>query len=189
MRLDKLKEKYGDRVEIEWKAFMLRTGPREWEHEDFVNYTHSWERPKEFEPELDFTIWASDEPQPRSSIEAHVAFKVLEELSPEHAKAFHDRIMHAYFAENRDISNADTLTSLAVDVGVDADAFNEAMGRRGEAMTELVFAEHQSAVEQNVTGIPTVLFEHEFPVGGAQSLETYEDIVEKIEKHLESQPG
>lgn len=186
MRLDRLKEKYGDRVEIEWKAFMLRTGPRDWERQDFLDYTQSWMRPKEMEPELDFTVWATDDPQPRSSIEAHVAFKVLEELAPEKGKAFHDRLMRAYFVENRDISNAELLTGFAVDVGVDEDTFNGAMAARCEAMAELVFAEHESARTHNVTGIPTVVFEDRYPVSGAQPLETYEDMVEQIERQLES---
>ena len=189
MRLDKLKERFGDRIEIEWKAFLLRTGPRDWQHEDFVQYTQSWMRPKELEPGLDFTIWASDEPQPHSSIEAHVAFKVLEELAPDKAKAYHDRIMAAYFAENRDISNADTLTELAVDVGVDADAFQEAIAARSEDMTKLVFEEYESARAHNVSGIPTVIFEQQYVVGGAQPFETYEEIVEQIEKYLETTAG
>ncbi len=186
MRLDRLKEKYGDRVDIEWKAFLLRTGPRDWQRADFLHYTRSWMRPKEAEPELDFTIWATDDPQPHSSIEAQVAFKVLEELAPENAKAYHDRIMKAYFVENRDISNADILTGLAVDVGVDAAAFQAAIETRSEVMVERVFEEYNSAISQNVTGIPTVVFEDQFPVVGAQPLETYEDIVEQIEKQLES---
>ena len=187
MRLDRLKERFGDRIEIEWKAFFLRTGPRDWERQDFLNYTQSWLRPKEMEPELDFTVWATEDPQPHSSVEAHVAFRVLEELAPENAKAYHDRIMKAYFADNRDISNSDILTQLAVEVGVDADAFRQAMATRGEAMTELVYAEYESATSQNITSIPTVVFEHQFPVPGAQPLSTYEDIVEKIEQQLASQ--
>ena len=186
MRLDKLKEHFGDRVEIEWKAFFLRTGPRDWERQDFLNYTQSWLRPKEMEPGLDFNVWATDDPQPHSSVEAHVAFKVLEELAPDNAKAYHDRILKAYFTDNRDISNADILTQLAVEVGVDADAFQQAMATRGDAMTELAYEEYKSASSQGITSIPTVVFEHEFQVPGAQPLSTYEEIVEKIEEHLAS---
>ena len=182
MRLDKLKEHFGDRIEIEWKAFFLRTEPRDWERQDFLNYTHSWMRPKEAEPSLDFTIWATEDPQPHSSVEAHVAFKVLEELAPDKAKAFHDRIMKAYFADNRDISDTDILAELANDVGVDPNAFREALADRGEAMTELVYDEYNSAIAQNVTGIPTVLFEDQYPVVGAQRYETYENIVTKLEE-------
>ena len=70
------------------------------------------------EPELDFTVWATDDPQPHSSVEAHVAFKVLEELAPDNAKAYHDLILKAYFADNRDISDPSILTQLAVEAGV-----------------------------------------------------------------------
>ena len=186
MRLDKLKEHFGDRVEFEWKSFFLRTGPRDWERQDFLNYTQSWLRPKEMEPGLDFNVWATDDPQPHSSVEAHVAFKVLEELAPDNAKAYHDRILKAYFTDNRDISNADILTQLAVEVGVDADAFQQAMATRGDAMTELAYEEYKSASSQGITSIPTVVFEHEFQVPGAQPQSTYEEIVEKIEEHLAS---
>ena len=189
MRLDKLKERFGDRVEIEWKAFFLRTGPRDWERQDFLNYTHSWMRPKEMEPELDFTIWATEDPQPHSSVEAHVAFKVLEELAPDSAKAYHDLIMKAYFADNRDISDTDILTGLAVEAGVDAEAFRQALAVRGDAMSELAYEEYNSATSQNITSIPTVVFEHQVHVPGAQPLSTYEDIVEQIEQQLASQGG
>ena len=184
MRLDRLKEQFGDRVEITRKAFLLRTGPREWAREDFINYTQGWMRPKEFEPQLEYTPWVTDDPQPHSSIEAQVAYKVLEELAPDKAKAYHDRITAAYFRDNRDISNPGILTELAVEVGVDAVAYNEAIATRAEAMQELVFEEYKSAQALNITGIPTVVFENQFLVNGAQSLETYVDIVEQIEQQL-----
>ena len=187
MRLDRLKEHFGDRVEIEWKSFFLRTGPRDWERQDFLNYTQSWMRPKEMEPELDFTIWATDDPQPHSSVEAHVAFKVLEELAPDSAKAYHDLILKAYFADNRDISDPGILTELAVEAGVDAEAFGKAMQDRAEAMTKLAYEEYNSATSQNIASIPTVVFENQFQVPGAQPLSTYEDIVRQIEEQLASQ--
>ena len=187
MRLDRLKEHFGDRVEIEWKSFFLRTGPRDWERQDFLNYTQSWMRPKEMEPELDFTVWATEDPQPHSSVEAHIAFKVLEELAPDNAKAYHDLIMKAYFADNRDISDPDILTQLAVKAGVDEDAFREAMVTRGDSRAELAYEEYNSATAQNITSIPTVVFEHEVQVAGAQPLSTYKEIVEQIEKQLASQ--
>lgn len=186
MRLDKLKEHFGDRIEIEWKAFLLRTGPRDWEHEDFVNYTNSWVHPREAEPELEFTKWASNDPQPHSSIEAQVAFKVVKEFAPDLAKAYHDRILRAYFVENRDISNAALLSELAVEVGVDADAYHEAIVSRSEAMTALVFEEYNSATAQGIHSIPTVVFEDQYPVPGAQPFETYESIVLQIEELLAS---
>ena len=112
---------------------------------------------------------------------------MLEELAPDNAKAYHDSIMKAYFSDNRDISNPDILTQLAVDVGVDADAFTQAMATRGEAMTELAYEEYKSATSQDIHSIPTVVFEHQFPVAGAQPLSTYENVVEQIEAQLAAQ--
>ena len=51
-------------------------------------------------------------------------------------------------------------------------------------MQELVFEEYNSARALNITGIPTVVFENQYLVNGAQSLETYVDIVEQIEQQL-----
>ena len=49
------------------------------------------------------------------------------------------------------------------------------------------YEEYNSATSQNITSIPTVVFEHQFQVPGAQPLSTYEDIVQQIEEQLASQ--
>ena len=76
------------------------------------------------------------------------------------------------------------LVELAIDVGVDADALEAAGRDRRDELTQIVIDEHNDAISHNVTGIPTVLFEGQFPVPGAQPLTTYIDIVERIENHL-----
>lgn len=186
MRLDKLQEEMGDRIEVEWRAFLLRAEPKTGEHAAFVEYTNSWLRPAEMEPEATFTVWASDEGQPASSIPAQVAFKTVEAIAPELAKPFHDRLLRAYFTENRNIAESNVLMELAIEVGVDGVALAEAGTTRREEFTQMVIDEHNSAMSNNVTGIPTVLFENQFPVPGAQPLETYVDIVQRIEKALSS---
>lgn len=174
----------GDRITVEWKSFLLRAEPKTDDHDAFVEYTTSWLRPAEMEAEAHFTVWASAESQPDSSIPAQVAFKTVEAIAPELAKPFHDRLMTAYFTENRNISNSDVLMELAGDVGVDTAALEEAGRSRRDEFTQLVIDEHNSAMSHNVTGIPTVLFENQFPVPGAQPLAAYVDIVERIEAHF-----
>ena len=184
MRLDRLQEHFGDRINVDWKAFLLRVEPKTVDRERFVEYTRSWLRPAETEPDARFTVWASDEDQPASSIPAHVAFKTVEAIAPEQSKAYHDRLLRGYFTENRNIGNSDVLIELAVEVGVDPDALEQAGRERRQELTQLVIDEHNDALTNNVTGIPTVLFEGQFPVPGAQPLTTYIDIVERIESHL-----
>ena len=184
MRLDRLKEQMGDRITVEWKAFLLRVEPKTSDRQKFIEYTNSWIRPGEVEPETNFTVWSSDEDQPDSSVPAHVAFKTVEAIAPNLAKAYHDRLLRGYFTENRNIANSDVLMELAGDVGVDQDALAEAGIARREELTQLVIDEHNGAMSNNVTGIPTVLFEKQFPLPGAQPLETYVGLVERIEAHL-----
>ena len=56
-----------------WKAFLLRTEAKGTDQEKFVTYTESWRRPAATEPGAVFNVWATDEPQPSSSVPAHVA--------------------------------------------------------------------------------------------------------------------
>ena len=173
----------GDRVRVDWKAFLLRVEPKTEDRDRFIEYTKSWLRPAELEPEAKFTVWSSDEGQPNSSIPAQVAFKTVEVIAPDLAKPYHDRLLSGYFTENRNIADSDVLIELATDVGVDRDELVEAgESRRGE-LTQQVIDEHNGAMSNNVTGIPTVVFENGFPVPGAQPLETYVGLIERIEAH------
>lgn len=176
-------------MRIEWKAFLLRVEPKVGDREKFVEYTKSWLRPAEVEPRANFRVWSSAEPQPSSSLPAQVAFKVLADGWPEYADAYHHRLLEAYFSENRDISNGDVLAELGAQVGVDHDDLRSAAIERSEAMTAIVIAEHNSAIENGVTAVPTTMFDHVFPVPGAQTVETYEQVVEAIlERRVQAEP-
>ncbi len=185
MRLDKLKAQMTSRVSITWKSFLLRAEPKTGDRDAFLEYTKSWLRPAEVEPDVTFTVWASDEDQPSSSVPAHVAYKTVEAIAPELAKPFHDRLMRGYFTDNQNIADSNVLMALAADVGVDPDALAAAGVERRNEFTNAVIEEHNSAISNNVTGIPTVVFENQFPVPGAQPLEAYVRLVERIERRLD----
>jgi predicted DsbA family dithiol-disulfide isomerase len=181
VRLEELQERLGDRISIEWKSFLLRAEPKTGDRDKFVEYTKSWLNPAEQEPGADFRVWATDAPQPTSSIPAQVAYRILEKEWPELAGAFHDRLLRAYFSENRDISDGNELLALAVGVGADADRFHAASLEFGDETARAVIDEHNSAITNGVTAVPTVVFQDTFPIPGAQPVDTYERIVEKIE--------
>jgi len=177
------REPLGDAIDVEWKSFLLRVEPKTGDRERFVEYTRSWLRPAELEPAARFRVWASDDPQPSSSVPAQVAHKVLAARWPERAMDYHRRLLEAYFWENRDISDGEILVELAEQIGVDPVEFREAAAELTEEMTARVIEEHNSAVEHEVTAVPTVVFAGVFPIPGAQPVETYERIVEKIAEH------
>lgn len=77
-------------------------------------------------------------------------------LAPSRALAMLDRIHRAFYAENRDVTDADVLVALGAEVlGVDEAAFRESFGdEETEAET---LADFRFARELGVRGFPTLL--------------------------------
>ena len=145
-----------------------------------MKYTESWLRPAEAEPGADFRVWSTDELQPTSSIPAHVAAKSLALIAPEAADEFHHRLLTAYFTENRTISDWAVLADLARDIGVDRDEFLSFTAERERALSELVIDEHNDAIAQGITAVPTMVFDEVLPVPGAQEVETVSRWIERL---------
>ena len=181
MRLHQLEERVGDRISIEWKSFLLRAEPKTGDREKILEYTKSWLNPAAQEPDAEFQVWASDASQPTSSIPAQVAWRIVQDMQPDLAEAYHWRLLRAYFSENRNISDGEELVALAVEVGVDEDRFRQAAAEQGDSWAQAVIDEHNSAIQNGVTAVPTVVFADVFPIPGAQPVETYERILEKLE--------
>ena len=166
----------------------MRVEPKTGDRDRFVEYTKSWLRPAALEPQARFQVWASDAPQPSSSIPAQVAAKVMADSFPESSMDYHHRLLEAYFAENRNIADSDELVALAEEVGVDGDGFRAAAVERSAVMTQRVIDEHNAAIEHGVTAVPTVIIGDGFPVPGAQEVETYERLVERIVENRTTPP-
>ncbi len=182
MRLDKLVEQVGDRITIEWKSFLLRVEPKTGDREKFIEYTKSWLNPGEQEPDASFTVWASNEGQPPSSVPAQVAHKAVRAFAPDRADDYHHRLLTAYFSENRNIGESDVLLDLAEEIGIDREGLATIASDNHDAFSKMVIDEHNNAIQSNVTAVPTVVFEHAFAVPGAQPIETYERLIERIEE-------
>lgn len=183
MRIDQIEERFGDQVAVEWKAFLLRpepTGGDPEKHAKFVEYTKSWMRPAEAEPSLTFSVWATDNPQPSGSIPAHVAAKAMAEHAPEATAAYHRRILDAYFAENRTISEPEVLAELAAEVGVDPAGFLAHVAERQIPLAQAAIDDHNDAIQNGITAAPTVVLDGVLPVPGAQDFEAYERWIERL---------
>ena len=137
-------------------------------------------RPAEAEPSLTFSVWATDNPQPSGSIPAHVAAKAMAEFAPEAESAYHRRIMDAYFAENRTISDPQVLAALAGEVGVDSEAFLAHVAERQIPLAQASIDEHNEAIEAGITAAPTVVLGDVLPVPGAQDFASYDVWISKL---------
>ena len=132
------------------------------------------------EPAATFRVWATDEAQPTSSVPAHVAAKSLALLAPDAADAFHRRLLQAYFAENRTISDWAVLGELAADVGLDRDEFLAHTAERERVLVDEVLEEHNAAVREGITAVPTMVFDEVLPVQGAQEVDTLARWIERL---------
>jgi len=170
----------GDAISIETRSFLLRPKTSERERERFVQYTQSWLRPAAMEPGAKFSVWSSDAPAPSGSIPAHVAAKAMAAWSADLSKAFDRAMLAAYFADSRDISDRDVLADIAEECGADRAAFAGYVESNEKVLTQHVLDDHDEAVEQGITAVPTVVIDGVLPVQGAQEVDLYEHWIGRI---------
>jgi len=84
----------------------------------------------------------------------------------------------AYFQDRRDVSDVDVLCDIAEAQGmyraVALAWINDA------ALTTSVRAEMAHWTDQNITGVPAIIFDQKYMVPGAQSAETFADVINKV---------
>jgi predicted DsbA family dithiol-disulfide isomerase len=176
VRLRRLEEEYGDRIELEWRSFLLR--PERRTHADpaaalekFRTYTKSWLRPAAEPDGGDFRVWQSDEGPPSHSVPAHLVSKAAARLGREAFDKVHERLMRAYFTENRDISRMETLLELWREVGLPEERFEVA---EEPALLDEVIRDHREALESGATGVPAIrLADNPAVIVGAHPIELY----------------
>jgi predicted DsbA family dithiol-disulfide isomerase len=178
VRLRRLQEEFGERLALVWQSFLLRPYPdRSRTLEQFRAYTRSWERPAAEPDAPTFRVWESDAGPPSHSMPPHLVAKAAASLGPDAFERMHARLLAAYFAENRDVTDADTLVQLWTEVGLPAAEFVRAAD---QALVEAVVREHNEAVSLGVTGVPAVrMVDNDVPMLGALPYESYRRWVER----------
>ncbi len=180
VRLRRLEREYAGRVELEWRSYLLRPhpdsgGPRSLGR--FRAYTRSWLRPAAEAESGAFQPWQGEEGPPSHSVPPHVVAKAAARLGPDAFARIHERLLHAYFRENRDITRRDTLRALWTESDLPADAFETSAD---PALVEQTLDEHCAAQEIGVTGVPAVQLAGEEPViVGAHPSELYRRWIER----------
>lgn len=179
MRLERLAAEFGDELEIEWKAYLLRPEPKPRTLEQFVTYTRHWSRPAEQEPAAQFGTWGDATP-PSHSVPAAVAGKVAESFGKESFDRFKMAALQAYFRDCRTISDHQVLLDVARSAGIDAGEFVARWAGDIERFAEAVITDHNEALEAGVTGVPAVLVNTEYLLTGALALDDYRKVVRHL---------
>jgi len=181
VRVDELQRRMGDAIAVRWKSFLLRTEPKTTSLEKFTAYTESWKRPADLEPEAKFTTpWASGATPPSSSFPAQMAWKASAHFGDEAQQRYHHALLDAYFVQNRDISSGPELAQIAHECDIDQAAFVEVFTEQHDSLRDAVAAEHNDAIGRGITGVPSVVVNENFPIQGAQDVETYERWITRI---------
>ncbi len=172
MRLHHIQQEFGERVRIEWRSFLLRPRPDPSRTlEKFRTYTRSWMRPAADPDGGTFRVWATNAGPPSHSIPPHLAAKAAATLGEDAFQRMHERLLHAYFAENRDITDTGTLQALWQEAGLPEEAF---VHTSDPALLRATLAEHNEALDHGVSGVPAArVHGREGLVIGAQPLDVY----------------
>ena len=110
---------------------------------------------------------------------SHAALNAVE-YAREHGKGseMHARVMHAFWAEDRDIADPDVLAAEAEQVGLDPDGVREAA--RTLPYEGLISASTQAVQEMGAGGVPAFVVDDKLLIPGAQPHSLFEKVMAKL---------
>jgi predicted DsbA family dithiol-disulfide isomerase len=170
---------HGEQVRVSWRSFELDPeAPHEREGDRAERLAEKYgmtvEQAREAEQRL--TAVAAEEAldfrfdiaRSGSTFDAHR----IVHLAGEHGleDAMKERLLHGYFTEGELMADRDTLTRLAVEVGLDEREVADTLA--GDRFAAQVREDERTARELGIAAVPTFVVERKLGVSGAQSPET-----------------
>ena len=89
-----------------------------------------------------------------------------------------ERLMDAYFTDGKNIGDIDVLADCAESAGIDRTEAHTFLS--GDELVDEVRSEIAEAAEYGVTAVPTFIINGQWSVPGAQDVEMFERIIERI---------
>jgi predicted DsbA family dithiol-disulfide isomerase len=115
----------------------------------------------------------------RRLVNTFAAHKLLTKTGEEHGWEKQTELklalFSAYFQKGRDVSNEAVLLEIAREIGLDAKDW-----LTDEALSGTVRAEERYWINENITGVPAIIFDGKYMVPGAQSAETFAQVIGKL---------
>ena len=94
---------------------------------------------------------------------------------------YHRALFNAYFGAGRDIGDVSVLSELAVEVGIEAHAIEDALA--SGSYTALVNEATEESRSSGITGTPTFVFddgERQLPIVGAQDYAVFQNVAQRM---------
>ncbi|MBY7142227.1 DsbA family oxidoreductase [Virgibacillus sp. NKC19-3] len=101
-------------------------------------------------------------------------------------KEMTERLLHAYFTESKLISDHETLTALAEEVGLNGDEVTALLEVNNYA--NHVRGDEEQAREIGVQGVPFFVFNEKYAVSGAQPAEVFTEVLEQVWEEEREKP-
>ena len=114
--------------------------------------------------------------QPTNTFEAHRLAKYA--TANGKGMAMNERLFKAYFTDSENISDKDTLKNLAEEVGLDQTEVMNVLDSND--YISMVKKDENQAKQIGVTGVPFFVFNEKYAVSGAQSVQTFIDVLEQV---------
>lgn len=183
-RLDRLRKELGDAVELreDWKPFEIHPEvPPEGIPVSALGYPSAqWEMMMQNlrRAAAEEGLEVGNRPKVSNTHRALAAGAYVQAEEPEHFDAFHRALFRAYFAEGRDLGDAEVVRELARETGVDAARMDEALDE-GRYEAELR-ATTDAARQRGITGTPTFVFGDRYAAVGAQPAAELRRVVDRV---------
>jgi predicted DsbA family dithiol-disulfide isomerase len=87
-------------------------------------------------------------------------------------------LFDAYFRECLDVSDEAVLLDIVDQLGLDRKGAATCLN--SDAMSQAARAEQSHWRDQNITGVPAIIFDQKFMVPGAQSADVFADVIRKV---------
>lgn len=191
MRLEQLQAEFGDAITVVWRSFLLRpeAKPGGRPMDRFTEYTTNWARPADLEPGARFRVpWSGEHEPPSHSVPSAIGGKVAQLFGADVGAAFRMRLFEAYFGEHRTISRRSVLREVAIEAGIDGDAYDTAWNTYEDDLVRRVLEDHTTAVQSEVTGVPAVVIDRTYLLPGALDLEQYRKSLHYVLSRRETTP-
>lgn len=93
-----------------------------------------------------------------------------------------EALFKAYFIESKNIDDEESLVETAVSAGLAAEEVRDIL--KTEAYAYAVKQDEMQARNIGVTGVPFFVFNNKYAVSGAQPVETFLDVLQKVEQEV-----
>lgn len=182
--LEKLE--YKDQIEVIWKSYQLDASIPEIVNDTYAGYLSKKRNVSETQgKEMLAAVTASakqagldyhfDKTVMTNSFKAHSLIQFAK--SKGKGDEMEERLFKAFFTEGKNVSDLDTLTQLAKEIGLNENEISTAF--TDDTYAYQVKNDINEAIELGVTGVPFFVLDRKYGISGAQPTEVFTTTIEK----------